>query len=124
MDLGTGLRDPARFVPPPPRDEPPRVVPFSALPAARSWTPPPDDEEDEPFVPPPVEPFRPISTPAMLALILFVVALVVAVFVLARVPLPWWAPGAGLGCFVAGLVLSFTRLPRDRPPGPDHGAVV
>jgi hypothetical protein len=88
----------------------------------RNWTPPP--EEDEPYVPPPPEPFYPISTPAMAALILFVIAAVLGVFVLAGVTLPWWGGGIAVACFVAGLALALSRLPRDRPPRDDDGAVV
>lgn len=98
----------------------PFVVPNSALPTPRSWTPP--EEGDEPFVPPPVEPFGRISTIGMLALILLVAAAVVGVFTLAQLPLPWWGPPAGLVCFLVGLGLAFSRLPKDRPP--DSGAVV
>ncbi len=98
------------------------VVPFSALPSPRSWTPAEEDDED--YVPPPPAPVGPVSTPAIVAGLLVTAAAVVGVLMIARVALPWWAPGAGLVCFAAGLVVAFSRLPRDRPDDPDEGAVV
>ena len=100
----------------------PSIVPVNELPTPRSWTPP--DEDDEPFTPPPVAPMGPLSTPALLSLVLFGVAVVIGVAALARVVLPWWAPWAGLVCFVVSLGLAFSRLPNDRPPDSDNGAVV
>lgn len=108
--------DDAEVVPPRP------VIPFSALPTPRSWTPP--EEPDEPFVPPPVAPAPPLSTPALGAVVLLVAATVIGILMVARVSLPWWVQAAGLVCFFAGAALAFSRLPRDRRQDPDDGAVV
>ncbi len=98
------------------------VVPLNEIPSPRSWEPP--EEEEEPFVPPPLAPMRPLSTPGLLALLLLVGSTVVGVLLVARVALPWWAGTAGLVCFVVGVIVAFTRLPRDRDQDADNGAVV
>lgn len=106
----------------PGEEEPPKpAVPFSALPTPRSWVP--AEEEEEPFVPPAIEPAAPMSPAGLLAVVLLVGSALVGVAMIARIPLPWWVPPAGLVCFVVGIGLGFSRLRHD-DGDPGDGAVV
>lgn len=86
----------------------------------RSWTPPP---EDDTFVPPP--PLPPASTPSTVALV-GLGAIAAGVVILGGVVIGQisssWGTTAGFLAVCAGVLILFTRLPKDKGPGADNGA--
>jgi hypothetical protein len=85
----------------------------------RSWTPPP---EDDTFVPPP--PLPPAKVPSSVALV-GLAAIIVGVVILGGVVIGQisssWGTTVGFLAVCAGVVVLFTRLPKNGP-GSDNGA--
>lgn len=111
---GSAVDEPAVQSPPPPL----RIA--YELTTPRSWTPAPEDDD---FVPPP--PLPPAKTPSTVAWV-GILAMVAGAVILAGVMLGQisnsWGTGVGFLSVCGGIVLLFTRLPKDR--GPDNGARV
>jgi len=107
--------------PPPTVQPPPLRIPYE-LTTPRSWTPAPEVDD---FVPPP--PLPPAKSPSVVAWA-GLSSIGAGVVLLGGVILGWlagsWATPLGFIVLCAGIVVLFTRLPRDRDPGPDNGAKV
>ena len=115
-----------RDEPPVPHDPPVRPAPPATVAppvgTPRSWTPAPEPDD---FVPPPLLP--PAKRPSAVAWAA-ISSIGAGVVLLGGVVLSWlagsWATPVGFLMLCSGLVVLFTRLPRDRDPGPDNGAKV
>jgi hypothetical protein len=102
-----------------PAPPPAPVLTRFELTTPRSWTPPP---EDDTFVPPP--PLPPAQAPSAVALV-GLVAIIAGVIILGGVVIGQisssWGTTVGFLAVCAGIVVLFTRLPK-QGPGSDNGA--
>ena len=120
-DLDEDSLDDLDVEPPP---VPPAVLPRVSyeLTSPRSWTPGPEIDD---FVPPP--PLPPARSPSTIAWS-GIAAIVTGVILLGGVILGWlagsWATPVGFVSVCGGILVLFTRLPRDRDAGSDNGARV
>lgn len=100
---------------------PPPVVSYELF-TPRSWTPP--DEPDD-FVPPP--PLPPAKRPSPIALSA-ISSIAAGIVLLGGVVFGWlsasWATPVGFVVLFGGILVLFTRLPKDRDAGSDNGAKV
>jgi hypothetical protein len=105
---------------PEPKPKPAPVLTSYELTTPRSWTPPP---EEDTFVPPP--PLPPASKPSPVALVGLGTVLM-GVIILGGVVIGQisssWGTTVGFIAVCAGVLVLFTRLPKDRGPGSDNGA--
>jgi len=120
-DLDEDSLDDLDVEPPPvPPAPPPRTT--YELTSPRSWSPGPEIDD---FVPPP--PLPPARMPSTIAWS-GIAAIFTGVVLLGGVVLGWlagsWATPLGFISLCGGIVVLFTRLPRDRDAGPDNGARV
>jgi hypothetical protein len=115
-DLDIEPQETVRLAPP----APPPVLNELATP--RSWTP---AAEPDDFVPPP--PLPPAKNPSLIAWA-GISSILAGVVLLGGVILGWldgsWATPVGFVILGGGILVLFTRLPRDRDTGPDNGAKV
>jgi hypothetical protein len=107
--------------PPPVQPAPPPKVSYE-LTTPRSWSP---GAEVDDFVPPP--PLPPAKSPSAIAWS-GIASIAAGVILLGGVVLGWlassWATPLGFVVLCGGILVLFTRLPRDRDNGPDNGAKV
>jgi len=107
---------------PPPVAPPPTPTVTYELTAPRSWSPGPEPDD---FVPPP--PLPPAKRPSVIAWG-GISSIVAGVILLGGVLLGWlagsWATPVGFIVLCGGILVLFTRLPKDRDAGPDNGAKV
>lgn len=109
-------------------DLPPLVAPTLPtrvsyeLTSPRSWAPGPEPDD---FVPPP--PLPPAKNPSPVAWAA-ISSIAAGVILLGGVIFRWlessWATPVGFIVLCSGIVVLFTRLPKDRDVGPDNGAKV
>ncbi|WP_152361662.1 hypothetical protein [Microlunatus speluncae] len=92
---------------------------FDAPPPRRE--PDPDEERYVPEPPPPLP--RP-SWPTLLATISLAYATLAMIALILGAPLPVWAGVLAIIGFVVGCAILAFRLPRNRPPGSDDGAIL
>ena len=108
--------------PPPPVPPPPPPSVSYELTSPRSWSPGPEIDD---FVPPP--PLPPAKNPSAVAWA-GIASIVAGVVLLGGVILGWlaasWATPVGFLVLCSGILVLFTRLPKDRDAGPDNGAKV
>jgi hypothetical protein len=113
-DLDVGL-------PPVVQPAPPPTVSYE-LTSPRSWAPGPEPDD---FVPPP--PLPPAKNPSMVAWAAMS-SIGAGAVLLAGVIFGWlessWATPLGFVVLCSGIIVLFTRLPKDRDAGPDNGAKV
>ncbi len=107
----------------PPRVQPPPPTRVSyELTSPRSWSPGPEVDD---FVPPP--PLPPATSPSPIAWS-GIASIAAGLVLLGGVILGWlagsWATPLGFIVLCGGILVLFTRLPRDRDNGPDNGAKV
>ncbi|NLT31274.1 MAG: hypothetical protein GXX86_12610 [Propionibacterium sp.] len=87
--------------------------------------PEPTDDDWRPEPTPLLSRFAGLSAPGALGAGLLALSMVLTVAMVFVPGLRGWGGFVALGCFAAGLVILFSRLPRDRPPsGSGDGAVV
>ena len=107
-------------LPPPVRPAPP-VVSYE-LTTPRSWSPGPEPDD---FVPPP--PLPPAKNPSPIAWAA-ISSIAAGVVLLGGVIMGWlassWGTPVGFIVLCSGIIVLFTRLPKDRDAGPDNGAKV
>lgn len=92
------------------------------LTSPRSWSP---GAEPDDFVPPP--PLPPAKNPSAIAWAAMS-SIAAGVILLGGVIFGWlassWATPVGFFMLCSGIIVLFTRLPKDRDAGPDNGAKV
>lgn len=89
--------------------------------------PPPRPEpepEEERYVPGPPPPLPRPSWPTLVATISLAYATLAMVALILGVPLPAWAGVLAIFGFVVGCAILAFRLPRNRPPDSDDGAIL
>lgn len=87
--------------------------------------PQPDPEpEDERYVPEPPPPLPRPSWPTLLAAVSIGYATLVMIALMFGAPLPAWAGILAIVGFMIGCAILVFRLPRNRPPGSDDGAIL
>jgi hypothetical protein len=108
-------------LPPPVQPAPPPRIAYE-LTAPRSWSPGPEVDD---FVPPP--PLPPAKSPSAIAWS-GIASIAAGTILLGGVVLGWlsgsWATPLGFVVLGGGILVLFTRLPRDRDAGSDNGATV
>ena len=108
-------------LPPPEQPAPPPRIAYE-LTAPRSWSPGPEVDD---FVPPP--PLPPAKSPSAIAWS-GIASIAAGVILLGGVVLGWlsgsWATPLGFVVLGGGILVLFTRLPKDRDTGSDNGATV
>jgi hypothetical protein len=108
-------------LPTPVQPAPPPKVSYELL-TPRSWSPGPELDD---FVPPP--PLPPAKSPSAIAWS-GIASIAAGVVLLGGVILGWlsssWATPVGFIVLCGGILVLFTRLPKDRDAGPDNGAKV
>jgi hypothetical protein len=111
-----------RELPPPSLPPPPAPTVSYELTTPRSWSPGPEPDD---FVPPP--PLPPAKRPSVVAWGA-ISSIAAGVILLGGVILGWlagsWATPVGFIVLCGGILVLFTRLPKDRDAGPDNGAKV
>jgi hypothetical protein len=108
-------------LPPAVQPAPPPKVSYE-LTTPRSWSPGPEVDD---FVPPP--PLPPATSPSAVAWS-GIASIAAGTVLLGGVILGWlagsWATPLGFIVLCGGILVLFTRLPKDRDDGPDNGAKV
>jgi hypothetical protein len=109
-------------LPPPPVQSAPAPQVTVELTAPRSWSPGPEVDD---FVPPPLLP--PAKNPSAIAWS-GIASIAAGAILLAGVVLGWlsgsWATPLGFVVLGGGILVLFTRLPKDRDGRPDNGATL
>ncbi|MDO5287320.1 MAG: hypothetical protein Q4G45_10965 [Actinomycetia bacterium] len=103
---------------PRPADPEPAPVP------PRSWTPAEELDDGSGYKPDPLPPAGRLSSTAWLGIGLLGAGLVVIVGMLLDLLGRWWGVWAGFGGVGLGILVLFSRLPRDRDDDGSGGAVV
>lgn len=109
-------------LPPPVQPPPPPLSVSYELTTPRSWSP---GAEPDDFTPPP--PLPPAKLPSAIAWGA-ISSMAAGVILLGGVVSGWlegsWATPVGFIMLCGGILVLFTRLPKDRDTGPDNGAKV
>lgn len=100
---------------------PPQRITYE-LTSPRSWTPGPEVDDFVP--PPPLPPAKALSSMALFGVVSIIGGILLLGGAAIKMLSTYWAIPMGFALLCGGIIILFTRLPRDRNYDPEDGAKV